>query len=72
MNSKFCFLLPICLCICCLMAVMDLSAKGVEDLNEKIKDYEYVGDFSEGLAVVKKEGKIGFVDKSGELVIPLK
>lgn len=54
------------------MAVMDLSAKGVEDLNEKIKDYEYVGDFSEGLAVVKKEGKIGFVDKSGELVIPLK
>lgn len=47
-------------------------AKGVEDLNEKIKDYEYVGDFSEGLAVVKNEGKIGFVDKSGELVIPLK
>lgn len=72
MNSKFRFLLPICLGICCLMAVMDLSAKGVADLNEKIKDYEYVGDFSEGLAVVKKEGKIGFVDKSGELVIPLK
>ncbi len=40
MNSKFRFLLPICLGICCLMAVMDLSAKGIEDLNEKIKDYE--------------------------------
>ncbi len=72
MNSKFRFLLPICLGICCLMAVMDLSAKGIEDLNEKIRDYEYVGHFSEGLAVVKKEGKIGFIDKSGELVIPMK
>ncbi len=72
MNGKIHFILPICLGICCLMAVMDLSAKGVEDLNEKIKDCEYVGHFSEGLAVVKKDGKIGFVDKSGELVIPLK
>lgn len=32
--------------------------------------YEDVGSFSEGLACVKKDGKIGYIDKSGEVVIP--
>ncbi|MBK7505881.1 MAG: WG repeat-containing protein [Bacteroidetes bacterium] len=27
--------------------------------------------FSEGLAVVEKEGKYGFFDKAGKLVIPI-
>lgn len=32
--------------------------------------YVYAGDFSEGLAVVKKDGKFGCINKLGELVIP--
>lgn len=70
--NRFRILWCVCAILCGLLNVSHLSAKGVATLNEKIKDYEYVGHFSEGLAVVKKEGKIGFVDKSGEVVIPLK
>ena len=32
-------------------------------------DYEYCGTFSEGLADVRKNGLIGFVNKNGKLVI---
>lgn len=35
------------------------SVNETEKLNEKIKDYEYVGDFHEDRAIVKKDGKIG-------------
>lgn len=35
-------------------------------------DYDYCGTFSEGLADVRKNGLIGFVNKNGELVIPCK
>lgn len=48
------------------------SVNETEKLNEKIKDYEYVGDFHEDRAVVIKDGKIGFIDKSGDLIIPMK
>ena len=34
--------------------------------------YDKIGDFSEGLAVVKLKSKWGFVDKAGKEVIPLK
>ena len=34
-------------------------------------EYDDVGSFSEGLAWVGKDGKYGFVDKQGKLVIPL-
>ena len=36
------------------------------------KEYEQIGDFSEGLAVVESDGKYGFIDKTGKEVIPLK
>ena len=36
------------------------------------KEYKQIGDFSEGLAVVKSNGKYGFIDKTGKEVIPLK
>ena len=36
------------------------------------KEYEKIGDFSEGLAVVESDGKYGFIDKTGKEVIPLK
>lgn len=32
--------------------------------------YEAVGDFSEGLAIVKQNGKYGYIDKNAKLVIP--
>lgn len=33
-------------------------------------DYDYINDFSEGLAGVIKEGKLGFVDNSNKVIIP--
>ena len=33
--------------------------------------YSFVGQFSEGLALVSFENKIGFIDKTGQIVIPL-
>lgn len=33
-------------------------------------EYDDAGDFSEGLACVKKDDKWGFIDTSGTLVIP--
>jgi hypothetical protein len=32
--------------------------------------YEAVGDFSEGLAWVKVDGRVGYVDKQGQTVVP--
>ncbi|MBP5421061.1 MAG: WG repeat-containing protein [Paludibacteraceae bacterium] len=54
-----------------LSTVLD-PARDIKRLNEKIKEYEYVGNFHEGLAAVVKDEKIGFIDKSGDLVIPMK
>jgi hypothetical protein len=40
--------------------------------NEVLKpQYEGMGDFKEGLAVVVKNEKFGFINKQGELVVPL-
>ena len=33
-------------------------------------NYNIVGDFSEGLAYIKKDKKYGYIDKSGKEVIP--
>lgn len=32
-------------------------------------DYDYCGDFSDGLAVFEKNGKMGYLDKNGKEVI---
>ena len=34
--------------------------------------YDFAGDFSEGLAEVKLNGKYGFIDKTGKEIIPIK
>ena len=34
-------------------------------------EYDYIEEFSEGLARVKKLGKYGFIDKKGKIVVPL-
>ena len=41
-------------------------------LNKQIKKYDYVGPFFEGLAMVRKGEKVGFIDKTGKLAIPMK
>lgn len=47
---------------------------GLVDTNGVIMEepiYEYVGWFVDGCAVVKKDGKYGFIDTTGAIVIPL-
>lgn len=41
-------------------------------INAKSNDYEKAWVFSEGLAAVMKEGKVGFVDANNKLVIPFR
>jgi hypothetical protein len=44
-------------------------------LNGKIivpPTYDFINDYSDGLAQVQKKGKWGFMDKTGKIVIPLK
>lgn len=33
--------------------------------------YEYAEDFSEGVAVVRKNGKFGYIDKEGNVILPI-
>ena len=39
---------------------------------KKKRGYDYVAEYSEGLASVEINGKCGFIDKPGRLVIPCK
>lgn len=70
MKKRYLFLLSIYILL--FVCYLYFSVNETEKLNEKIKDYEYVGDFHEDRAIVKKDGKIGFIDKSGQLIIPMK
>ena len=70
MKKRYLFLLSIYILL--FVCYLYFSVNETEKLNEKIKDYEYVGDFHEDRAVVIKDGKIGFIDKSGDLIIPMK
>jgi hypothetical protein len=43
-------------------------------LNGKIivpPTYDFINDYSDGLAQVQKNGKMGFIDKTGKIVIPI-
>ena len=42
----------------------------ITEIKDWRDEYNYVGDFSEGFAEVRKGGKWGFVNKKGELVVP--
>lgn len=37
-----------------------------------LSEYDSVRPFSEGLAIVERDGKFGYVDQSGEVVVPIK
>ena len=53
-----------------------VSVSAYDDMDNPGKSnyagYDYVYQFSEGLACVKKNGKLGYINKAGELVIPCK
>lgn len=57
---------------CIVSLAAPLSGSQLKALNSKIKEYDHVGPFSEGFAMVGKDGKVGFIDKKGKLVIPMK
>ena len=56
----------------------DFSLGGVEKNGERRyvdkegREYDYVGGFYDGLCLVGKDGKYGFVNKKGKLIIPVK
>ncbi len=47
------------------------SGKVVYDVIWLDGDYDFVGDFYEGRAVVEKDGKGGYIDKTGKVVVPI-
>ena len=49
------------------LQILNESGKSISN-----ETYSYVGDFSEGLLPVEKNGKFGFINKNGKLVIPYK
>lgn len=57
------------------MAVVDVEksvkALPVEERLAIQKKYDFVWNFSEGLAVVKQNGKWGVIDKCGKVVVDL-
>ena len=48
-----------------------LNREVMRTANFESQQYEVVCSFSEGLAGVQKNGKWGFIDKTGKLIIPL-
>lgn len=52
----------------------DVEKWGFIDRSGKVviePKYEAVGDFSEGLAWIKSGGQVGYIDKQGQLIVPL-
>ncbi len=37
-----------------------------------LNDYEYIGSFCDGIAFVRKDNKMSFINKKGELLFPMK
>lgn len=50
----------------------DTPDYSLESLAKVVSNYEKVGDFHEGLAMVVKDGKVGYINKYGEEIIPCK
>lgn len=68
--KKF-FYTVVALSVNLVVSAASLSKKQTEILNDKIKDYATVSHFYENRALVSKDGKSGFINKAGEVVIPL-
>lgn len=52
-----------------ILSLLPLSAVACE--KPQVTGYDEVGCLSEGLAIVRQNDKYGFVDKVGQVVIPL-
>ena len=59
------------LAISTLLALSIPTAYADECVRPDVYGYDYISCLSEGLAVVGKNDKSGFVDKTGKVVIPL-
>lgn len=59
----------VALTLCLMVTIMGSSAWACT--LPKAKGYDSIDCLKEGLAVVSKDGKYGFINKSGKLVIPL-
>ncbi|MCQ2199778.1 MAG: hypothetical protein MJZ19_08690 [Paludibacteraceae bacterium] len=68
--KKF-FYTVVALSVNLVVSAASLSKEQTETLNERIKDYTTVSSFCENRALVIKDGKAGFINKLGEVVIPL-
>lgn len=68
--KKF-FYTVVALSVNLVVSAASLSKEQTETLNERIKDYTTVSGFCENRALVIKDGKAGFINKLGEVVIPL-
>ena len=44
----------------------------LESLAKVLSNYDNVGDFHDGLAMVVKDGKVGYINKYGEEIVPCK
>ncbi len=55
-----------------LLFLLSIISYGENISYKEITPFEYEGgdDFSEGLAFVMKDGKWGYIDKTGKVVIP--
>lgn len=63
-----------CFTIFIVLSISAIYIKQNVDAQQKVPwlippQFDYVGDFSEGLGLVKKNGKFGFVNKDGRFVI---
>ena len=57
-------------CVVALIAVC-CAAQADKNATSTVPQFDRIGAFSEGLAVVKLKKKFGYIDTSGRLVVPL-
>ncbi|MDR1689046.1 MAG: WG repeat-containing protein [Clostridiales bacterium] len=71
-NSFYVLILTIILIFNPVKTTVLAAENSSQVLSSPLADYFIVDSFHEGLARVEKDGKCGFIDETGKLVIPLK
>ena len=67
-KNYYSFILSYCILFCACTHEPDF--KITKEFADSLKQYDYVGTFSEGLAQVKVGEKWGFIDKTGKQITP--
>jgi len=62
-------LFNIMLCAVMILGIMPIAKAATVQTYAIKPQYEAAGDFHEGLAAIKRDGKWGFIDKTGKVVI---